>query len=194
MPGTVRPVQDERDGLFAYLAQQRDGLRYAVQGITEEEAWSTPTKSGLSVAGLLKHVTACERGWIDTALQEHRPAPATAEDEAAYHNDFVRADGETVASLLAESEKAARETEERLRDVPLDQPVPVPPAPWFPKDVESWSVRWVLLHLIEELARHAGHADIIREHLDGKSMYEVMADAEGWSFADLVADATGSDV
>ena len=54
----------------------------------------------------------------------------------------------------------------------LDAAVPVPrDSPWFPKDVDAWSVRWVFLHVISELARHAGHADIIRESLDGaKSM------------------------
>ncbi len=63
----------------------------------------------------------------------------------------------------------------------LGQAVPVPKGvPWFPDDVESWSVRWVLLHLIEETARHAGHADIVRESIDGATMYELMAAAEGW--------------
>ena len=52
--------------------------------------------------------------------------------------------------------------------------------PWFPDDVDAWSVRWVLLHLIEEIARHAGHADIVREAIDGATMYELMAAAEGW--------------
>jgi len=59
--------------------------------------------------------------------------------------------------------------------------VPVPKGvPWFPADVVAWSVRWVLLHVIEELARHAGHADIIREHLDGGTMHPIMAAAEHW--------------
>ena len=48
-----------------------------------------------------------------------------------------------------------------------------------PRDVEAWSVRWVLLHLIEETARHAGHADIVRESIDGAQMYELMAAVEG---------------
>ncbi len=52
--------------------------------------------------------------------------------------------------------------------------------PWFPADVEAWSVRWVLLHILEETARHAGHADIVRESIDGATMYELMAGAEGW--------------
>jgi Protein of unknown function (DUF664) len=64
----------------------------------------------------------------------------------------------------------------------LDAAVPVPQdIPWFPKDQESWSVRWVILHVINELARHAGHADIIRETIDGATMYELIAGLEGWA-------------
>ena len=67
----------------------------------------------------------------------------------------------------------------------LDQAVPVPKGvPWFPADVQAWSVRWVLLHLVEETARHAGHADIIREAIDGATMYELIAAAEGWPDTD----------
>ena len=63
----------------------------------------------------------------------------------------------------------------------LNTSVPVPQdVPWFPKDVPAWTVRWVVLHLIEELARHAGHADLIRESIDGATMYELMAGREGW--------------
>ena len=63
----------------------------------------------------------------------------------------------------------------------MNQAVPVPKGvPWFPDDVDAWSVRWVLLHLIEEIARHAGHADIIRESIDGATMYPLMAAAEHW--------------
>jgi len=52
--------------------------------------------------------------------------------------------------------------------------------PWNPKDLDNWSVRWVLLHLVQETARHAGHADIIREAIDGGTAYPIMAAAEGW--------------
>ncbi|CAN5365019.1 hypothetical protein BH09ACT7_BH09ACT7_49710 [soil metagenome] len=63
----------------------------------------------------------------------------------------------------------------------LDAAVPVPQdAPWFPKDVDAWSVRWVFFHMIEELARHAGQGDIIRESIDGATLYELLAGLEGW--------------
>ena len=77
---------------------------------------------------------------------------------------------------------SAAETEAVIAGIAdLGQAVPVPKGvPWFPDDVEAWSVRWVLLHLITETARHAGHADIVRESVDGATAFPIMAGAEGW--------------
>jgi uncharacterized damage-inducible protein DinB len=181
MPGTVPPIADERDGLLKYIAQQRDGIRYAAYGLTEDQIRMRPTESEICIGGLIKHVTACERGWIDRMLQ--REKPQSVEDAAAaYGAEWQVNDDDTLAGLLADFEACARETEEAVASIDdLSMPVPVPrDAPWFPQDVEAWSARWVLLHLVEEIARHAGHADIIREHIDGATMYALMAGAEGW--------------
>ena len=176
MPGSVRPVTDERDALLAYLAHQRYVLRLTAYGLTDEQARATPSASSLSVGGLVKHVALTERGWIGTVLQ--RPG-GSQEDYAA---GFRLGDGETLADVLELYDEVARETESAVAGIAdLGQPVPVPKGvPWFPSDVEAWSVRWVLLHLIEETARHAGHADIVRESVDGATAYPLMAAAEGW--------------
>ena len=77
--------------------------------------------------------------------------------------------------------QAAAETDEIVGSLDLDRPVPVPKGvPWFPDDIDAWTVRWVMLHLITETARHAGHADIVRETIDGASAFPLMAAAEGW--------------
>jgi hypothetical protein len=180
MPGTVAPVADEREGLLAFLAQQRDAVRVAAHGLTEEQIRLAPSVSALSLGGLIKHLTVMERSWIDTMLQ--RPKPPIEELMAAYGDDFVVKDDDTLASLLAEYAACAAETEAAVAGVAdLGQDVPIPKdVPWFPDDVEAWSVRWVLLHLIEETARHAGHADIVRESIDGATCYELLAAAEGW--------------
>src|SRR5262249_41924332 len=177
MPGTVRPVADEREGLLAFLAQQRDALRIAAYGLTDEQAAATPSASALSLAGLIKHAARTERGWmVEIVARRELPEP---QDYAA---DFHLEAGETLASVLDLYAAVAAETEAIVGEIAdLGQPVPVPrDAPWFPKDVEAWSVRWVLLHLIEEPARHAGHADIVRESLDGATFSPLMAAAEGW--------------
>ena len=178
MPGNVNPVKDEREGLLAFLAQQRYVLRLAAHGLTDEQARMKPTASSLSIGGLIKHVAATERSWMDTLLQ--RPAPESGETD--YAAGFTLGEDETLEGVLASYAEAARETEEIIAGIAdLGQPVPVPKGvPWFPQDVEAWSVRWVLLHLIEETCRHAGHADILRECLDGATAMPLMAAAEGW--------------
>jgi uncharacterized damage-inducible protein DinB len=192
MPGSVRPVVDERDGLLAYLAQQRDGLRFAVHGLTDEQAASRPTASALSLGGLIKHVARMERHWM-VEIVAQRQLPELRDQD--YEAGFRLEEGETVADVLALQAAVAEETEAIVAEIAdLGQPVPVPKGvPWFPQDVEAWSVRWVLLHVIEETARHAGHADIIRESLDGATMYRLMAAAEGWlaDFERWQAEASG---
>ncbi len=176
MPGMPRPHDDETTLLLAFVAQQRDLVRTAAFGLTDEQARSTPSESALSVGGLVKHVAAMERGWMDTVLQ--RPRPSGAEAEAAYGDDMVMGPDDTLTGLLADLDRAGAETEEVVRGLTLDHPVPVPDEPWFPSDVEAWSLRFVLLHLVEEVARHAGHADILREHVDGATWYGLMAARE----------------
>lgn len=185
MPGMPGPVADEREGLLAFLAQQRQLLRNASFGLTDEQARATPSASELSVGGLIKHISAMERAWVDTMLQR-RGERSTEEAAAAYGDDFRLGPDETLAGVIADNEQVAAETTEALAGIAdLGQPVPVPrDAPWFPRDVEAWSVRWVLLHLIEEIARHAGHADIVRESIDGATTYELLAAAEGWPETD----------
>lgn len=176
MPGSPPPVADERDGLLTYLAHQRYVLRLAAHGLTDEQARATPTASNLSVGGLVKHVAFTERGWIDTVLQRDSGS------NYDYLSSFRLGANETLAGVMQFQNDVARETEAVVDGIAdLGQAVPVPQdVPWYPDDVEAWSVRWVLLHLIEETARHAGHADILREALDGATAIPLMAAAEGW--------------
>jgi uncharacterized damage-inducible protein DinB len=194
MPGFAPPVADERDGLFAFLELQRVNVRTMAFGLTDEQARSAPSVSSLSVGGLVKHLAMTERSW--TARCTGRELAGGAED---YLAGFTMAPDETLDALLADYDAAARETDAELRALPLDAPVPVGHEPWFPKDVENWSVRWVLLHLIEETARHVGHMDIVRETVDGGTWYALMAAADGtppapwiqpWRPVDATAAAT----
>lgn len=176
MPANVPPVGDERDALLRFLAQQRDGVKFAAYGLTDDQARLAPTAGSLTIGGLVKHLTYVERNWMGMILLRDRRS--TEE----YLSGFNLGADETLADAMAQYEQAARETTEIVESIPdLGQAVPVPKGvPWFPQDVEAWSVRWVLLHLIEETARHAGHADIVRESLDGASALSLMAAAEDW--------------
>jgi uncharacterized damage-inducible protein DinB len=177
MDANVPPVADERAGLLGFLAQQRRVLKHAAYGLTEEQLRATPSASALSVGGLLKHVTFTELGWIArvTGGQEPRTLPG-------YDRQFELTDADTVDSLTAALDRAGAATEAAIATVEdLGRPVPVPKDhPAFSADLAAWSVRWVLLHLIEEHARHAGHADIVRESIDGATGEELLAAAENW--------------
>ena len=179
MPGQAFPHADEKTLLLAFVAQQRDGIRNAAYGLTDEQARLTPTPSSLSIGGLVKHVTAMERQWI--AMATAVPPSSQQEQETDYLDGFRLLEGETLADAVAALDAAAAATEAAVAGLDLDAPVPVPKGvPWFPDDVDAWSVRWVLLHLVEELGRHAGHADVVREAIDGATCHPLMAAVEGW--------------
>jgi Protein of unknown function (DUF664) len=183
MPALPPPVRTEQEGLLAFLGQQRQALRHAAYGLTEEQLRLAPSASALSVGGLLKHVSFTERSWIQGTVLGRTDQNGSATE---YGAGFVLRDDETLDDLIELQARVAADTEAAVRDIDdLDFPVPVPrDAPWFPPDVEAWSLRWVLLHLIEEAARHAGHADIVRETVDGATQYELLAAAEGWPATD----------
>jgi hypothetical protein len=177
MPGTPPPTIDERDNLLTWLAQQRDALRLTAFGLTDDQARTAAARpSTLTIGGLLKHVGQVEEYWIGLVQGVNL---GSNED---YENNFTMKPGETLASIVGRYDEIATATDKAIAGIDdLGQAVPVPrDAPWFPSDVDAWSVRWVLVHIIQETSRHAGHADIVREHLDGATGYPLMAAAEGW--------------
>ncbi|GAB2819937.1 DinB family protein [Streptomyces chlorus] len=170
---------DERGALLAFIEEQRGGIRRSVLGLTDEQAASRPSASELSLAGLLKHVAEIEQVWIARAKGE---PPAVHRDESNWHECFRLVGEETVESYLAYYEKVATETESFIRAVPsLDDTFLLAKTSWNPQD-EWLSMRWLCLHLIRETARHAGHADILRESLDGATAFELVAKEQGSSW------------
>jgi uncharacterized damage-inducible protein DinB len=169
---------DERGALLAFLDAERGGIRRALLGLTDEQAATTPSASELSLSGLLKHVSEVEQSWLARA---GRTAPDVQRSEADWADSFRLVGQETVEEKLAYWQKVAGRTETFIRGVEsLDETFPLPKAPWFPEgDV---SMRWLLLRLITEMSRHAGHADIIRESLDGKTAFELVAQESGGSW------------
>ncbi|MET9397846.1 DinB family protein [Kitasatospora sp. NPDC002965] len=154
----------ERADLLQTLDKHRGFLRYTVRDLTDEQAARRTTASELCLGGLIKHVAGVESRWLRFAVG----GAAAMEDEPVdWAGQFLMTDGETLAGLLAAYERVAAETDELVATLPdLDLAHPLPQAPWFEPGA-SWSARRVLLHVIAETAQHAGHADIIRESLDG---------------------------
>ncbi|MHB1582579.1 MAG: DinB family protein [Acidimicrobiales bacterium] len=165
---TAPPTATERADLLAALGEARHFLRLTVRDLDDDQARQRTTASTLCLAGILKHVAAVERGW--TAFVVEGTSAMSFEGEAAaesHRRQFRPEDGETVGVLLEDYARVAEATDELVRTLPdLDLSHPLPPAPWFPPGA-TWSARRVLLHIIAETAQHAGHADIVRESLDG---------------------------
>jgi hypothetical protein len=165
----------ERADLLATLAQRRYFLRFTTRGLTDEQAGQRTTVSELCLGGLIKHVAATEQGWVNFILDGPTAVgdadTMTEEDWAQRTDQFRLLPGETLEGVLADYEEVARRTDELVVSLPdLDAGHPLPKAPWFEPGA-TWSARRALLHIIAETAQHAGHADIIREAIDGaKSM------------------------
>ena len=165
------PVAGERADLLQSLARQRHFLCHTTRGLTDEQAARQTTPSELCLGGLIKHVALTEQQWTRFIIDG---PSAMSWDEASagdWMAGFKMLDGETLVTLLENYAQVARRTGELVAQLPdLDAAQPLPPAPWFEPGAH-WSARRVLLHVIAETAQHAGHADIIRESLDGaKSM------------------------
>lgn len=160
----------ERADLLQSLDAHRSFLRYTVQGLTDEQAGSRPTVSELSVGGLIKHVATTEAAWARFMVGGAAAmAPKGADwTEDAWVGRFQMLEGDTVASLLAAYEQVAAATDELVRTLPdLDDDHALPVAPWFEPGAR-WSIRRTVLHLIAETSQHAGHADVLRETIDGQ--------------------------
>jgi uncharacterized damage-inducible protein DinB len=161
----------ERADLLRTLGKHRHFLRFTTRDLTDEQAGLRTTVSALCLGGLVKHVAEMERIWVDFILDGPSAMPdftAMAEADFAEHADELRLlPGETLAGVLAEYTAVAHRTDELIAALPdLDATQPLPKAPWFESGAR-WSARQALLHIIAETAQHAGHADIIRESLDG---------------------------
>lgn len=179
---------DERADLLAELAQARHWLVFPTRDLTDEQAASRPTQSQLTLGGLIKHVTKVEEGWMRFAVagasaEEGFELPegmslddfegwiASLDEKPGWlverENEFRLLPGETLAGVVAAYHENAARTEATLASLPdLNVRHELPTAPWHEPGT-SWSVRRVMLHLIAETTQHAGHADMLREHIDG---------------------------
>ncbi len=171
-PGTYT----ESEALAGYLDLQLASIRNAAYGLTDEQARETPCRSTLSIGGLVKHATYVMHGRRRDRVGETLDAAATAD----FLGSFALRDDETLSGAL-DAFDAARTT--YLDDVRSTDPgaaMTAPAAPWDGIDEPTPSVqRFELVHHVEELARHAGHADIIREQLDGAQALPLTMAVEG---------------
>ncbi len=174
MPNAPTPTPDpttltaERHDLLETLSKHRAFLRKTVNGLTNDQAAQRTTVSALCLGGIIKHVASAESGWADF-IEGGAAAMGGGSGgfDGDWHSGFSMLPDETLAGLLTRYDEVAQRTDHLVATHPdLDASHPLPEAPWFEPGAR-WSARRVVLHLIAETAQHAGHADIIRESLDG---------------------------
>ncbi|MFC4374900.1 DinB family protein [Nocardia halotolerans] len=168
-------LDTERTDILEVLAQHRYFLRHTVRDLTDEQAGLRTTASELCLGGLIKHVSAVEANWAGFIVDGPAKGPdfssMTEEQMAKWGEIFRMLPEDTLEGVLAEYERVAARTDELVRTLPdLNASQLLPEAPWFEPGVR-WTARRTFMHIASETAQHAGHADIIRESLDGaKSM------------------------
>ncbi len=170
--------RSEHEALENFLDAQRIGLIRKVEGVSDELARQTPTASSLSLLGLIKHAATWEQRWFQVIMAgrqspdrwpEVMPEPGDAE--------FIIGDSDTVSQWIAGYREQIEKSNAIAASMDLDDPC-------ARSDIIECNVRYVLLHMIEETARHAGHADIIRETLDGARGRKALHLSEPQLFSD----------
>jgi hypothetical protein len=161
LPRLAPGQRGERAAIGEFLGYQRDALVEKVQGLSEAQARSTPTVSTLSLLSLLKHSAIWEKRWFQIVVAGRSfpgewPEVRSPDPEAT----FLLGDDDTIESVVADYRAQIAASDEILDTFDLDTPCAWP-------EMAEQTVRWVALHMIEETARHAGHADVIRESIDG---------------------------
>lgn len=149
-------VGGEREVLEAFLDFQRAVVRRKATGLSEQEARRRLVSSATTIVGLVKHLTVVEYNWFERILAQ-RPSQLPDPDAT-----FAVGDDETVKDVLDAYDAACDRSREIAAQFELDHAVPQ-------EELGQVSLRWIYMHMIEETARHAGHADILRELTDGST-------------------------
>lgn len=175
-------IDDERTTLCNYLEVQLDAIRTSAYGLEDDQARSTPLRSELSISGIIKHSMFCMKGALSGAGYHEYDQPAFA-----FYQSFVPSESEAIDTLIAEFDAVRAAYMKMCRESDLEHELPVGPFPWYGMNEKRIAkLRYLYVHHVEEFARHAGHADIIREQIDGAQAIELTAAVEGWAANEYV--------
>jgi uncharacterized damage-inducible protein DinB len=159
---------DEATTLTAFLDFQRDTLRWKCSGLSAEQLATSLPPTTMTLGGLLKHLAVVEAGWLNLAFAGGvaRPGWLDQVDDEDPSWSFTTAAADAPEQLLAWFDESI-EVSDRVIATALASPEGLGSLSQREEDGERWSLRWILCHLIEEYARHNGHADLLRESIDG---------------------------
>jgi hypothetical protein len=143
---------DEREQLHWFLTMQRDMMLWKLEGLSDQQLQQTHPPSTLTLIGLVKHLTRVEQSWLQQDLLGPEVAKVIMPTD-----EWHLEPGETCAGVIAAYREAIRQNDEIVAGLPLDTVLADP----HPLQA-GVTLRWTLFHMIEESARHVGHADLIR--------------------------------
>ena len=172
------PGMDAKADLQRYLQQGRDALLWKLEGLGEYEVRRPMTPTGTNLLGLVKHLAYIELGYFGDTFGRPFPGPRPwLEEDVDPTADLWATAEESRGGIVARYRRAWQHADETIDALALDAPGEVP---WWSPASRRVTLHRILVHVIAETHRHAGHADIVRESIDGATMYELMAGAEGW--------------
>ena len=180
-------IDDERTTLCNYLEVQLDAIRASAHGLGDDLARQTPLRSALSISGVLKHATFVMKQSLSGAGRHEHDQPFDA-----FFDSFAATTDESVESLLDTFDAVRTEYMAMCRQGDLEEEISVGPMPWYGMNEKRRAkLRYLYVHHVEEFARHAGHADIIREQIDGAKAAELLSAVENLPANPFVTPWTG---
>ena len=177
-------VTGEKRDLLILLQDQRNMLKITARNLSDDEARKQSTVSTLTIGALIKHLAHGEENAARVITERDENAEF---DMSQAMTEYEMTGDETLAGWLTAYDRGAAEFDRVIADAEsLDELIPQPTAPWQPE--REWlSIRAMIIHLIRETAHHCGHADIIREALDGQTTMGAISEGQEW--AEQWADA-----
>jgi hypothetical protein len=158
----------EKDSLLRYLRAAREAVIWKTEGLSEREIRLPRTPTGVTLLGIVKHCLTGEAGYFGTALGRALPMADELISEASYLQDpqvdWVVTEEESASGLIDLWRRVAEYADATIEELPLDT---VARVPWWPAERAEVPLHRIISHVTYDLARHAGHADILREQIDG---------------------------
>lgn len=155
--------------LLAYLHRTRTAILWKLEGLDERQVRLPHTQTGLNLLGIVKHCLNVEVGYFGATFGRAWPTPEEIVAEERYDEDpqadWYATEDETRDGVIDLARRVAAFADETIASLPLDAPGRVP---WWPEERASVTLQQVIVHVLVDLSRHAGHADVVREKIDGK--------------------------
>lgn len=158
------PLEDPKDVLRSYLQRARENILWKLDGLSEYDVRRPLVMTGTNLLGLIKHLTGLEAGYLGDAFGRPSPHETPFDDDDPLADLFATAE-ESREDVTALYRLSWEHSDATIAALPLDATGHVP---WWPPGRNTVTLQRILVHMIAETSQHGGHADVVRELIDGK--------------------------